>query len=146
MGLFTSLFSGNVQKKPAAKQEIVVLLGIAKFEQQIAVVDQPTLEAICGPRVPRGVNRFETAWLYLEDKNPHDKNAIRVQIRGKQAGYLHHEDAMLYRQYLTASGKPGAIGQCQAVIRGGWLSSDGRKGPYEVWLDLPRLYQSHSLQ
>ena len=144
MGLFTDLFSLTAQKKPAAKPETTVLLGIAKFEHQIAVVDQDALEGISGPRVSKGINRFETAWLYLEDKNVHDKNAVRVQIRGKAVGYLRHEDALLYRQYLMAKGMPRGVGQCQAVIRGGWLSSDGRKGPYDVWLDLPKL--AHSRQ
>jgi len=142
MGLFTNLFSLKVQEKPSGKKEVLVLTGAAKFEQEITVAEhhQATLEAICGPRVSRGVNRFETARLLSEYKNPRDKNAVRVEIRGKQVGYLKFEDAMLYRQQLNARGLPKAIGQCQAVIRGGWLSSDGRKGPYEVWLDLPTLY------
>ena len=141
MGLFTNLFSLNVQQKPASKPETAVLLGIAKFEHQIVVEagHQTALETICGPRVARGINRFETAWLYLDDKNPHNPYAVRVQIHGKGVGYLYHKDAVLYRQYLMAKGMPKGVGQCQAVIRGGWLSSDGRKGPYEVWLDLPKL-------
>jgi hypothetical protein len=84
-----------------------------------------------------GVNRFETARLVLEQKNPLDKNAVRVEIRGKPVGYLCHEHAILCRQQLIARGKPHADAQCQATIRGGWISSDGRKGDYEVWLDLP---------
>jgi hypothetical protein len=73
----------------------------------------------------------------LEDKNPHDQNTVRVEILGKQIGYLSPKVTILYRQLLIARGMPKGNGQCAAVIRGGWVSSDGRKGPYYVWLDLP---------
>ena len=143
MSLFTNLFSLKVQEKSSSKKEIVVLAGVAKFEQEVAVEEhhQSALESICGPRKPRGVNRFETARLILEEKNPQSKNVVRVEIRGKLVGYLSPEDAALYRRQLIAREKPNATGECQAVIRGGWYSSDGRKGPYEVWLDLPALNQ-----
>jgi hypothetical protein len=75
----------------------------------------------------------------LDDKNLQAENSVRVEIRGKQVGYLSPEAAILYRQELIARGIPKGVGQCAAVIRGGWVSSDGRKGPYEVWLDTPDL-------
>jgi hypothetical protein len=143
MGLFTSLFSSKAPEKPLGKKEVVFLMGTAKYELEITGEEhyQAALESMCGPRVPRGANQFETAWLILEDINPHDKNAVRVEIRGKQVGYLSPEAAILYRQQLIARGMPKANGQCQAVIRGGWVSSDGRKGPYCVSLDIPTLYK-----
>ena len=139
MGIFTSLFGRKVQAQPPARKEIAVLLGVAKFEIEVQVGEQhqAALETICAPRKPRGVNRLETARLVLEQKNPLDKNAVRVEIRGRPVGYLCHEDAILCRQQLIARGQPHADAQCQATIRGGWISSDGRKGDYEVWLDLP---------
>ena len=139
MSLFTSLFSLKVPEKPSSRKDIVVLTGIARFDIEIAVEEhhQGALEAICGPRKPRDVNRFEAARLILEEKNPQTKNAIRVEVRGKLIGYLSPEDAVVYRRLLIARDKPNATGQCQIAIRGGWVSSDGRKGPYEVWLDLP---------
>ena len=143
MGLFTSLFSLKAPPQPVGKQEVVVLIGNTKFELEITGEEhyQTALEAIGGPRVSRGVNRFETAWLILEDKNSRDKNAVRVEIRGKEVGYLRPEAAILFRRQLMARGTPKANGRCQAVIRGGWVSSDGRKGDYEVWLDTPTLHQ-----
>jgi hypothetical protein len=140
MGVFTNLLSLNVRAKPTNKKDIVVLMGAAKFEREIIVGEpyQAALEAICGRRVPQGVNRFETARLFVEDKNRQDKNAVRVEIRGKPVGYLGPEDAVSYREHLTGKGMPKATGECQAVIRGGWVSSDGRNGDYEVWLDLPK--------
>ena len=141
MGLFTSLFSPKAQQKSSGKGEVVTLMGAAQFELEITGEEhyQAALEAICGPRASRGVNRFETAWLILEDKNRQDKNAVRVEIRGKQVGYLLPETAIIYRQQLVARGTPKASGRCQAVIRGGWVSSDGRKGPYSVSLDISSL-------
>jgi hypothetical protein len=143
MSLFANLFSLKVQEKPSGRKEILVLVGTAKFEQEVTVEEQhqAVLEVICGPRKPRGVNRFETARLTLEEKNPQAINAVRVEMRGKPVGYLSPEDAIRYRRYLIAKDMPHATGECQAVIRGGWVSSDGRKGPYEVWLDFPTLNQ-----
>lgn len=139
MSLFTSLFSSKAPEKPSAKQEVVILTGGLKFDREIREVQryQAALEAICGPRVPSGVNRFETARLLLVANTPQDVIVVRVEIRGKRVGYLSREDAALYRRQLILQAAPNALGQCQAVIRGGWLSSDGRKGDYGVWLDLP---------
>lgn len=143
MGLFTSLFYSKLPEQQSGKRDVNILMGAGNFDLEIVgeAHYQAALEAICGPRVPKGVNRFETAWLILEDKNPQNKNAVRIEIRGRQVGYLSSEAAILYRQQLIARNMPRANGQCQAVIRGGWLSSDGRKGPYSVRLDFPTLYQ-----
>ena len=138
MSLFTSLFSYKAPEQPSSgKKELVYLMGTANFKVEIIGEEhyQTVLEAICGPRKPRGVNCFETASLLLEQKN-----AVRVEIRRKQVGYLRPEDASLVRQQLDARGTPQGVGQCAAVIRGGWVSSDGRKGPFKVWLDLPTWY------
>ncbi|HJR79419.1 MAG TPA: hypothetical protein VJ821_05050 [Anaerolineales bacterium] len=133
MGLFTSLFSSKVSEQPSGKNEVAVLMGIGNFDMEIAGTAhyQAALEAICGPRLSNGVNRFETACLILDDKN-----RVRVEIRRKLVGYLSPENAGRYGELLKARGTPKARGQCQAAIRGGWVSSDGRKGPYHVWLDL----------
>ena len=143
MSLFTSLFSSKAPEKSSGKKEVLYLVGTAKFELKIAGVEhyQAVLEALCGPRVPRRVNIFEAASLILEANNPHDKNAVRVEMRRKQVGCLSPEAANLLRQQLKAKGIPKGVGHCSAVIRGGWVSSDGRNGPYEVWLDAPTLCQ-----
>ena len=139
MGIFTNLFSPKAQEKLSGRKEIISLTAGLKFELEVVETDQyqSALEALGGGRVPRGVSRFETAQLILDNKNPRDPNSVYVEIRGKKVGSLHPEDAIRYRQQLFAKGTPDAFGQCQAVIRGGWISSDGRKGDYEVWLDLP---------
>jgi len=143
MGLFTSLFAPKSRETSSSNGEVVVLLGAARFEVEVDVEDrhQAALEAICGPRARAGVNRFEAAGLILEYKNPHNPNAVRVEIRGRAVGYLSSEEAVACREQIQSRGGPHATGQCQAVIRGGWLSSDGREGPYEVWIDLPTWWQ-----
>jgi hypothetical protein len=142
MGIFTNLFSPKTQAKTSGRNEIIALTAGLKFELEVVGTEQyqSVLQAIGGPRAPRGVSRFETAQLILDNKNPNDPNAVYVEIRGKKVGSLHLEDAIRYRHRLIVKGTPNAIGQCQAVIRGGWLSSDGRQGDYEVWLDLPFMH------
>jgi hypothetical protein len=136
MSIFSSLFSSKASEQPSGKKELVYLMGTATFKVEILGEEhyQTVLEAIGGPRKPQGVKCFETATLILEAKN-----AVRVEIRQKRVGYLGPETASLVRQRLIARGFPKGVGQCAAVIRGGWISSDGRKGPYKVWLDLPTL-------
>jgi hypothetical protein len=143
MGIFTNLFSPKAQEKASNKKEILSVTGGLKFQLEVVETEQyqAVLEAIGGARVPKGISRFETAQLILDNKNPRDPNSVRVEIRGKQVGSLQLEDAIRYRHQLIVKGTPNAISQCQAVIRGGWISSDGRKGDYEVWLDLPILHQ-----
>jgi hypothetical protein len=137
MGLFTNFFSSIGRNK--TRKEFVVLIGLARFDKEVMGVrnHQAALEAICGPRRPMGIRRQVTAWLIQEDKNPSDKNRVRVEIQGRQVGYLSQETAAQYLAYLGSRGTPAADGQCQALIQDGWISSDGRKGPYRVSLDLP---------
>ena len=134
MTLFASLFSPKVFDRPSDKKELVYLMGTAKFDVEIIGEEhfQTVLEAICGSGKTQGVKCYETASLKLEDKN-----AVRVEIEGKRVGYLPPETASFFRQRLIAGGMPMGVGQCAALIRGGWVSSDGRKGSYEVFLDLP---------
>jgi hypothetical protein len=141
MGLFTSLFPSKVMEKKSEKKEVFVLIGSLNYGLRIVGGDhhQKALAAICGPHKRGGVHQLETAWLVLEDKDGRDQSSVRVEIRGKQIGYLSQKAATLYRRQLIANHMPEADGRCQAVIMGGWISSDGRKGEYEVWLDAPCL-------
>lgn len=140
MCLFTSFFSFKASEKSSSKKEPVFPMRASKFELDITREDQyrDTLKAIYEPRIPRGVNQFET-WFILEDRNPHSKNAVRVEIRGKQVGYLTPEAAILPCQHLKVRGTSKGDGQCQAVITGGRIISDCRKGSYGVSLAIPGL-------
>ena len=139
MGLFTNLFSSIIPKPQANEKEVVYLSGNASYEMDITgeADFQAVLEDLCGPRLPEGVHQVETAWLLvIDNKTDSNKNAVRVEIRGRLVGYLNLEDTIRYRRYLNAKGKPKAHGQCRALIKGGWVNSDGSQGPYYVALDI----------
>lgn len=73
------------------------------------------------------------ATLVLEDDNKFDRNAVRVEIDGKQVGHLSREAAPLYREQLRLAGHPRARATCYAKIVGG---SESRPS-YGVLLDVP---------
>ena len=141
MSLFTDFFSSIVPRKQTGKPEVIYLSGDSTYETDIVgeVNHQDTLEGLCRARLPGGVYQFETARLVVSDRVDSNKNAVRVEVRGRLVGYLSVADTIRYRRYLNAKGKSAAHGQCQAVIKGGWISSDGRHGPFFVALDLPAL-------
>jgi len=98
---------------------------------------QEALEAICGPRSDEGEDRRVEARLVLEDDNPHDSMAVRVEIEGQTVGHLSREHARQYRNQLEKAGYASTDAYCEARIRGGWDRGEGRQGHYGVFLDLP---------
>lgn len=105
-------------------------------EYSLAVVGeshyQSALIDIAGPYSSEG-NRVRCyAVLTLENNNPHDKNAIRVEIGGDTVGYITRKDAPLLREQLGFRHSGETRFFVDAVVRG------GRTGQhYGVWLDLP---------
>jgi hypothetical protein len=97
---------------------------------------QGALEAICGGRSPDGVEKYVKANLVLEDSNPYDENAVRVDIDGSTVGYLSRHAARTYRERLKANDVTSKSAQCSAVIRGGWDRGRNDKGHFGVRLDL----------
>jgi hypothetical protein len=77
------------------------------------------------------------AQLVLEGTNPHDANAVRVEIDGALIGYLSRDNAARYRADLAAAGTPGATVQCKARIVGGFETPSGDRASFGVRLDLP---------
>lgn len=63
---------------------------------------QSNLEVICGPKKPEGENKLVEALLILETNNPHDRNAVRVDIQGKTVGYLPRGEAKDLRKIFEA--------------------------------------------
>lgn len=141
MDFFRKLFTSTKPSVPPKNEpDEVELRGKGDFDLEIVGEShyQQALEEICGPRKKRGEDLIIEATLILEDDNKYDRgNAVRVEIKGKQVGYLSKEIAQAYRQTMKTSGHPKAIATCQANIRGGWLRDDGDKGHYGVWLDIP---------
>src|SRR5262245_21483756 len=98
---------------------------------------QEAIEAICGPRSDEGEDRRVDARLVLENDNPYDSMAVRVDIQGRTVGYLSREHARQYRKQLERAGHPSTDAFCTARIRGGWDRGEGGQGHYGVFLDLP---------
>jgi hypothetical protein len=96
---------------------------------------QKALKALAGPKCEDGVEHVEhycKATLVLENNNPHDDKAVRVDIDGRTVGYLSRDMAREYRRKV-ASGSMTV----QALIVGGWNRGGGDTGHYGVKLDLP---------
>src|SRR5687767_11691305 len=80
---------------------------------------QDAFERICGPRDEDGENREVVAVLSLDNDNPYDSDAVRVEVNGRTVGYLNRQDAKVYRELLSAAGCTDSL-QCLGLIRGGW--------------------------
>lgn len=98
---------------------------------------QGALEAICGGRTEDSAEHVTEAVLYLEDSNPHDNLAVRVDIDGRTVGYLSRKDARSYRQQLKQLGHDRLVCRCDAMVVGGWRRSRTDQGYFGVKLDLP---------
>ena len=97
---------------------------------------QAALETACGGRKEDGENREVSAVLSLEDTNPYDSDAVRVEVHGRTVGYLNRQDARTYRELLSAIACSDEL-ECRAVIRGGWDRGPKDRGYFGIYLDLP---------
>ena len=140
MGFFGRLF-GFGQSQPGSPPQGMRahLRGSGAFALPIVGESyyQEALEAICGPRSDEGEDRRVEARLVLENDNPHDSMAVRVDIQGQTVGHLSREHARQYRNQLERAGYASTDAYCKARIRGGWDRGEGRQGYYGVFLDLP---------
>lgn len=97
---------------------------------------QVALERLAGPKIPEGVEKAFTAVLVCETNNPHDANAVAVQINGSVVGHLSRADARTYRaELMRANGHLIPI-SCAAVVTGGWRRANGDEGSFGVQLDM----------
>lgn len=139
-GISNIVSSEDTKPKIEDESDEVFLRGTGNFDLEIVGESfyQDNLEVICGPRNERGENREAVASLILEDENKFDKNnAVRVEIEGKQVGYLSKKVARAYRITMKENGHLHSIVTCNANIRGGWQRKNGNIGSYGVWLDIP---------
>lgn len=116
--------------------------GTGNYPQEIVGESnyQKALDRIAGGKSEDGHELSVTAELILDDRNPHDNQAVRVQVDGNIVGYLSKQDARNYRRWLRDQEAPArVIVECQALIVGGWRRGSGDEGHYGVRLDIPRL-------
>ena len=103
---------------------------------------QAALEAICGPRNEDGEDLEVPVVIALEDTNPYDPQAVRIEVDGRTVGYLSRPDARAYRRALETAGLSEVLG-CRGRIRGGWDRGQDDRGSYGIFLDVA-LYGSHA--
>jgi hypothetical protein len=81
---------------------------------------QTALRALAGDGRARGEEVTFIALLSPEPENAYDPNAIRVDVQdGAQIGYLSREDAVAYRDVLSALSAQQAAAVCRAKLIGG---------------------------
>lgn len=97
---------------------------------------QDVLERICGGKTEESAEEYVSAVLVLEDNNPKDNQAVRVEIGEATVGYLSRRDAREYREWLQRQGRMAPMVKCKAVIAGGWDKGDGDEGHFGVRIDL----------
>jgi hypothetical protein len=97
---------------------------------------QENLAAVTGGRTRRGCNVLKVATLILEDSNPADQMAVRVDVFGSTIGYLNRNNARLYRQRLAAIGRVQSGFTCFARIICGPQSGHSHIRLYGAWVDI----------
>ena len=98
---------------------------------------QEALEFMCGGKSRKGADLVVLATLTCEGNNPHDPNAVRVDIGKFTVGHLDRINAQEFRQRLVQAGAAGCMAYCRARIVGGWYKSAEDQGYFGVKLDLP---------
>lgn len=103
---------------------------------------QQSLQSLAGQKIAGGHDIDCLAGILLDERNPHDKNAVAVFIvhaSGKitHVGFLARKMAVEYRKSLEQVGGQNPTGMlCRAKIVGGWNDGGGDEGLYGVKLDL----------
>ena len=125
---------GDVQKQVAG-----AIKGPGMFACEVVGEShyQDAIEFVAGGRKPEPARMKVTANLVCEHDNPHDKNAVRVDICGRTVGYLDRATAKSYRAQIEQQGVGRLTLSADALIVGGWDRGNGDRGHFGVKLDLP---------
>lgn len=98
---------------------------------------QEAFIAICGRPTRSGYEIACEAHLIPERNNPHDANAVKVMINGRNVGHLCRDDAVRFREEMATAGRPGHGARCAAKIAGGWRTNQYDEGLFGVRLGVP---------
>lgn len=106
-------------------------------EERIAIVGeshyQDAIRSACGAKPGEDVGFDCIAELVPEPTNPHDSNAVMVQIEGRCVGYLSRSDARTYGPAIIDGIREQGTGICRAYIAG---RANGETANLGVWLHL----------
>ena len=97
---------------------------------------QHALCQICGGKTEEVAAEYVVAQLVLENTNPKDNQAVRVDVGGMTVGYLPRRGARQYRSWLQSQGQLAPVVKCNAVILGGRDRGDGNEGHFGVRVDI----------
>lgn len=97
---------------------------------------QDALLNICGGKHAKsGWHKHVEATLIREPENPHDRNAVRVEIDGKKVGYIPAEMAPLF-DHLVQNIPLVCHFKVPALVIGGWHNELEDDGFFGVRLDM----------
>lgn len=115
--------------------------GLGTFECEVAGEShyQDWLRQLAGSHGVDSANKHVTAHLIPEDNNPHDSDAVRVEVDGRPVGYLPRGDATTFRERLDDKRLGLAVTTCAALIVGGYVDRSGERKSYGVQLDIEPL-------
>lgn len=116
-----------------------VLRGSGRFSVRVRTGERyrQAVRSVAGTHVRNGGREVVQARLVLEDSNPDDPEAVRVDVRDRTVGYLESDFARDYRTWLAEAGYPGVHAYCAATIRASPSRGGGEEEVLAVWLDLP---------
>jgi hypothetical protein len=79
---------------------------------------QPALLEIAGAAPGAEVRVPRRAALVPQPDNPHDRNAVAVEVGGRLVGYLARDDAAVWQPIVGVVAEHGALAVCEAMIAG----------------------------
>jgi hypothetical protein len=132
MNIIRRIFGRSESVRPAK------LLGDGSYSCQVVGESnyQDTLEYLNGGRSDESAETEIRALVVPDPSNPHDSNAVRIQVQGRLVGYLGRADAARYQRELSNLKLSGQTLACEAMIRGGWIRDDGDYGHFGIFLDI----------
>jgi HIRAN domain-containing protein len=101
---------------------------------------QENLKKIAGPKTEYSKKHKCVAVLMPEPNNPHDPNAVRVDISRKTVGYVARTEAKKIQEIILSIAPVAGI-QCQAKIVGGWKDKDS-EGHFGVKLNISKTLET----
>ena len=139
MGLFSWLFGSDQESATDTMQVANITNGPGTYDVDVVGEShyQQALESICGGRTEDSQRLEVEAYLVPEADNPHDSEAVRIEIQDQTVGHLDRETARSFREKMAEIGLTGAAAKCNAIIVGGWDRGGRDRGHFGVKLDLP---------
>lgn len=120
MGLMSKLFGGHQEGQRTVA--VVSVAAAISREEMVPIVGeshyQPAIRLACGWKESEDVMFECFAELVPEPDNPHDSNAVRVDIDGQCVGYLPRGRAAEMGPAIAEGIETQGTGMCRAVIRG----------------------------